>query len=232
MTQYKLVPVEPTQEMIEARESLSMPERWNTASVYKAMLAAAPQPSAEPAEIDYDALIAAAYAANKKWSQGTNGCSAFARGAEWYRQQVIDSHTTPQPSAEPVAFVDGLPEGTTHITKLSATIQSGGRITISTNAFKYQDGELLVYQTDNDNEYPGWRFAKDVFYSWDFPITPIHAPDDTALLRQALSALEQWAGLIEHQYTSTSVGMTDLQCADDNGQKTIATLRERLGETK
>lgn len=39
-------------------------------------------------EIDYDALIRAAYASDKRWSQGTPGCVAFSRGAEWYRSQL------------------------------------------------------------------------------------------------------------------------------------------------
>lgn len=48
-------------------------------------------PSQEPAapEIDYQALIRTAYAKDKKWAQGTNGCVAFARGAEWFRAQML-----------------------------------------------------------------------------------------------------------------------------------------------
>ena len=40
-------------------------------------------------EIDYDALIRAAFAKNRKWAQGTNGCVAFAKGAEWFREQAL-----------------------------------------------------------------------------------------------------------------------------------------------
>ena len=50
-------------------------------------------------QIDYKALIAAAYATNKKWAQGTNGCIAFKYGAEWFRDQMLAS--SPQPEAEP-----------------------------------------------------------------------------------------------------------------------------------
>lgn len=39
-------------------------------------------------QIDYMALIEAAYATNKKWAQGTNGCIAFKHGAEWMREQL------------------------------------------------------------------------------------------------------------------------------------------------
>lgn len=53
--------------------------------------------AAVPTEIDYEALIKAAYARDKKWAQGTNGCIAFARGAEWYRSTIA----APQPVAQP-----------------------------------------------------------------------------------------------------------------------------------
>ena len=53
--------------------------------------------------------------------------------------------------------------------------------------------------------------------------------DHTALLRQALEALEQWAGLINHQYTGTREGMTALQHCDDTGQLTITAIKKELG---
>lgn len=40
-------------------------------------------------QIDYEALIAAAFAADRKWAQGTNGCIAFKHGAEWFREQML-----------------------------------------------------------------------------------------------------------------------------------------------
>lgn len=40
-------------------------------------------------EIDYNKLIEAAFATDKGWAQGTTGCIAFARGAEWYRYQLV-----------------------------------------------------------------------------------------------------------------------------------------------
>ena len=56
--------------------------------------------SQEPAvpEIDYEALIHAAFAKNDKWAQGTAGCIAFSRGAEWFRDQMLAA----APSQEPV----------------------------------------------------------------------------------------------------------------------------------
>ena len=52
-------------------------------------------------EIDYDALIRAAFAKNRKWAQGTNGCVAFAKGAEWFREQALTA--APQaPAPAPV----------------------------------------------------------------------------------------------------------------------------------
>jgi len=41
-----------------------------------------------PAEIDYPAAIAHCYA-TLGHAQGTKGCIAFARGAEWAREQLI-----------------------------------------------------------------------------------------------------------------------------------------------
>ena len=45
---------------------------------------------------------------------------------------------------------------------------------MSTHAFKYENGVLRVYVTDNDNEYPGWRDAKDVFFHLNFPVLPLY----------------------------------------------------------
>lgn len=39
--------------------------------------------------INYDELIRAAFAKNRKWAQGTNGCVAFAKGAEWFRDLAL-----------------------------------------------------------------------------------------------------------------------------------------------
>ena len=79
-----------------------------------------------------------------------------------------------QPQGEqPVAWIRGLPEEATHIAAAKAKVRSGGQIDISTHAFKYDDGVLMVYVTDNDNEYPGWRKAADAFYHLNFPVIPI-----------------------------------------------------------
>jgi len=40
-------------------------------------------------EIDYEALIAAAAVSNKTWTPGKTGCVAYARGAQWFRLQVL-----------------------------------------------------------------------------------------------------------------------------------------------
>jgi hypothetical protein len=80
----------------------------------------------------------------------------------------------PAPVQEPVAWVDWLPEGTTHIAKCKATTISGGSLSLRTHAFKYEADVLKVYTTDNDNEYPGWRAAKDVFYHLNFAIVPLY----------------------------------------------------------
>ena len=75
---------------------------------------------------------------------------------------------------EPVAWVDWLPEGTTHIAKCTVTTSSGGSLSLRTYAFKYEADALKVYTTDNDNEYPGWIDAKDAFYRLNFTIVPLY----------------------------------------------------------
>ena len=55
-------------------------------------------------EIDYEALIHAAFAKNAKWAQGTAGCIAFARGAEWFRDQMLAA--TPAAPSQPVTLTD------------------------------------------------------------------------------------------------------------------------------
>lgn len=49
-------------------------------------------------EINYPALIEAAFAKNRKWTQGTTGCIAFARGAEWFREQATAATPAPAPA--------------------------------------------------------------------------------------------------------------------------------------
>ena len=64
--------------------------KWGfTMHVYEgAGPAEAPRLSRVP-EINYDALIAAAAVSNKTWTPGKTGCIAFARGAAWFRLQVL-----------------------------------------------------------------------------------------------------------------------------------------------
>jgi hypothetical protein len=50
-------------------------------------------------EINYPALIEAAFAKNRKWTQGTTGCIAFARGAEWFRDQMLAATPAPAPAS-------------------------------------------------------------------------------------------------------------------------------------
>ena len=80
----------------------------------------------------------------------------------------------PQVEQGPVAWIRGLPEEATHIAITKGKIRSGGQIDVSVRAFKYDDGVLMVYVTDNDNEYPGWCKAVDVFYHLNFPIVPLY----------------------------------------------------------
>lgn len=67
----------------------AMTEKDALRGMLTAALAASPQPAA-PVEIDYPAAIAYCY---KKLghAQGTKGCIAFARGAEWMRDQIASA---------------------------------------------------------------------------------------------------------------------------------------------
>ena len=75
---------------------------------------------------------------------------------------------------EPVALFKWLPEGATHIGRISVRTTAGGSLAMTTHAFKYEEAVLKVYITDNDNEYPGWRDAKDCFFHLNFPVLPLY----------------------------------------------------------
>lgn len=94
-----------------------------------------------------------------------------------------------KPAGEPVAYIKNLPEGTTHIGEFSAKVSPMGRINTSTFAFKYVGGELMVYQTDTDNEYPCWRKAKEVFFNTDFELFSVYHPTPEAV-RKLVEAAE------------------------------------------
>jgi hypothetical protein len=79
-----------------------------------------------------------------------------------------------QPEQEPVALFKWLPEGATHIGRISVRTSSGGSLAMTTHAFKYDSAVLKVYVTDNDNEYHGWRDAKDCFFHLNFPVLPLY----------------------------------------------------------
>ena len=78
-----------------------------------------------------------------------------------------------EPEQEPVAYFDWLPEEATHIAQIKVKTRSGGRLEMGAYVFKYDNEVLMVYTTDNDNEYPGWREAKQCFYHLNFPVFPI-----------------------------------------------------------
>jgi hypothetical protein len=78
-----------------------------------------------------------------------------------------------QPAQEPVAYFHWLPEGATHIAQIKVNTKSGGRLEMGTYVFKYDNEVLMVYTTDNDNEYPRWREAKECFYHLNFSVFPI-----------------------------------------------------------
>ena len=96
---------------------------------------------------------------------------ALAKKAENARELGLDYEPAHQ---EPVALFKWLPEGATHIGRISVRTSSGGSLAMTAHAFKYDNAVLKVYVTDNDNEYPGWRDAKDCFFHLNFPVLPLY----------------------------------------------------------
>lgn len=81
---------------------------------------------------------------------------------------------------KPVELFKWLPEGATHIGRISVRTAAGGSLAMTTHAFKYEGAVLKVYITDNDNEYPGWRDAKDCFFHLNFPVLPLYTSPQPA----------------------------------------------------
>ena len=96
---------------------------------------------------------------------------ALDKKAENARELGLDYEPAQQ---EPVALFKWLPEGATHIGRISVRTSSGGSLAMTAHAFKYDNAVLKVYVTDNDNEYPGWRDAKDCFFHLNFPVLPLY----------------------------------------------------------
>ena len=96
---------------------------------------------------------------------------ALDKKAENARELGLDYEPAQQ---EPVALFKWLPEGATHIGRISVRTTAGGSLAMTTHAFKYEEAVLKVYITDNDNEYPGWRDAKDCFFHLNFPVLPLY----------------------------------------------------------
>ncbi len=104
-----------------------------------------------------------------------------------------------KPTQVPPAWFDWMPKNATHIGKISVTVRSGGSLVMEASAFKYEGEVLLVYSTDNDNEYPCWRNASLVFKHTNFPIFKIdeeeHEPqgfkETVSAARLALEVLQK-----------------------------------------
>jgi len=97
---------------------------------------------------------------------------------------------------EPVALFKWLPEGATHIGRISVRTAAGGSLAMTTYAFKYDSEVLKVYVTDNDNEYPGWRDAKDCFFHLNFPVLPLYTSPP---------AQRPWVGLTDEEIVEISI---------------------------
>lgn len=60
-------------------------------------------------------------------------------------------------------MIENLPVEATHISKMKAVRRASGILQVSFYAFKYVEGTLMVFITDNDNEYPQWVPASHKF---------------------------------------------------------------------
>jgi hypothetical protein len=90
MTEWKLVPVEPTQAMRDALASFivkahGFPTRLQPTVAYRAMLAAAPEPPADPRDGEIERLKGLAEKYETEWGK----CSAFANRAIGERDAEI-----------------------------------------------------------------------------------------------------------------------------------------------
>jgi hypothetical protein len=115
---------------------------------------------------------------------------------------VVREALAEQPAQqEPVALFKWLPEGATHIGRISVRTTAGGSLAMTTHAFKYEEAVLKVYITDNDNEYPGWRDAKDCFFHLNFPVLPLYTTPPAQRTRVGLTEreVELIDGMIEVQ---------------------------------
>ena len=137
---------------------------------------------------------------------------ALDKKAENARELGLDYEPAHQ---EPVALFKWLPEGATHIGRISVRTSSGGSLAMTAHAFKYDNAVLKVYVTDNDNEYPGWRDAKDCFFHLNFPVLPLYTSppaqrtwvsltdeEHMVLYTKADSGLHDWARAIEAKLRS------------------------------
>ncbi len=116
----------------------------------------------------------------------------------WHKQcmdviaEIREALAATQPAQqEPVALFEWLPEGATHIGRISVRTEASGSLAMTTRAFKYDSAVLKVYVTDNDNEYPGWRDAKDCFFHLNFPVLPLYTSPQPAQ--------RTWVGLTDDQ---------------------------------
>jgi len=147
---------------------------------------------------------------------------------------------------EPVALFKWLPEGATHIGRISVRTAAGGSLAMTTYAFKYDSEVLKVYVTDNDNEYPGWRDAKDCFFHLNFPVLPLYTsppaqqePDWYHFVRHGDDCFVPYKGQAPANatalYTSppaqrTWVGLTDKEKREARNAVSYSPLAMTMGE--
>ena len=114
---------------------------------------------------------------------------------------ALEEALAKQEHGEPVACFDWLPEGATHLTQIKVNIKSGGRLEMRAHVFKYDNEVLMVYATDNDNEYPEWREAKECFFHLNFPVFSVPAPPAA----QPAPQQRTWVGLTPEEVKEISL---------------------------
>lgn len=146
------------------------------------------KPAASPPEIDYDELIKAAYSRDTRWAQGTAGCVAFARGAEWYRSTLeTQQHLTPE-SVNPSGVSS--PTMVEALSAWASDLERGIQVSIPASSLRKIAESLVASQqpgmeriTDEENE----RFSQDVSsFSGSDPEATRYALDQLMRRRAAL----------------------------------------------
>lgn len=109
----------------------------------------------ENAQRDMDAMES--YRHTKRFSVYDTPLGRAHKRIENLEAEIVGLKTNKQ------VTIKGLPEGTTHVSTARAFNKYGSCFIVHVFAFKYDNGILKNFCTDNDGEYPEWRDASRLF---------------------------------------------------------------------